>query len=236
MNDELNRIIDNTDVDYKNWQGMILPLILFGVALYFWESAIVLPIKYLTVFFHELSHGLSAVLTGGEIVRIEVNANQSGVCWTRGGIRFVVLSAGYLGSLIWGAAILIAAAKTRFDKEITAGLGILLLGVTAIWVRNLEGILICGLTGAAMLAFAKYATEFACDQFLRFIGLTSCFYVLIDIKGDLIDHSIRGSDAFKLAEMLLMPDWLIGGAWLLIAVFITWKVLEFCFTDFKTNN
>ncbi len=110
-------------------------------------------------------------------------------------------------------------------------MGVLLLAVTAIWVRNLEGIVICVLTGAAILAFARYATEFACDQFLRFLGLTSCFYVLIDIKGDLIDNSISGSDAYKLSEMLHMPDWLVGGVWLIIAVGITWKVLHYCFSD-----
>lgn len=231
MNVELESLNQNSEIDYKNWQGMVMPLILFAVALYFWETTFVLPIKYLTVFFHELSHGLAAVFTGGEIVKIEVNANQSGVCYTRGGIRFIVLSAGYLGSLVWGALILVSAAKTKYDKEITAGLGVLLLAVTAIWVRNLEGVLICGLTGAGILLFARYATEFACDQFLRFLGLTSCFYVLIDIKGDLIDNSIRGSDAYRLAEMLYMPDWLVGGIWLLLAIFITWKVLHYCFQD-----
>jgi hypothetical protein len=229
MKTDIEKLIGPDQTSDQKWKSMVLPLILFLVALYFWDTVFVLPVKYLTVFFHELSHGIAAKITGGEIVRIEVNANQSGVCWTRGGIRFVVLTAGYLGSLIWGAAILLSAAKTRFDKEITAGLGILLLAVTAIWVRNLEGILICGLTGAGILAFAKYSTEFACDQFLRFLGLTSCFYVLIDIKGDLIDNSIQGSDAFRLAEMVHMPDWLVGGIWFLIAVVITWKVLDYSF-------
>lgn len=228
MNEDLETFDSPSQSETLGWKGMIFPLILFGFAFYFWDSAIVLPIKYLTVFFHELSHGIVAKLTGGEIVKIEINANQSGVCWTRGGIRFMVLSAGYLGSLVWGAAILLAAAKTHFDKEITAGLGFLLLVVTAIWVRNLEGVIICGLTGAGILAFARYASEYACDQFLKFIGLASCFYVLIDIKGDLIDNSINGSDAYRLAEMIHMPDWLVGGAWLVIALVITWKVLDHC--------
>lgn len=208
-----------------NARGMALPLVLFFIALYFWDSALVLPIKYLTVFFHELSHGLAAVLTGGSIVRIEVSANLGGVCWTAGGIRFVVISAGYLGSLFWGSLILLGAVKTRYDQQITAGLGILLLAVTAIWVRNLEGIIICSLTGVGLLALASYANEKICDQFLKFLGLTSCFYVLIDIKEDLIDRSIKGSDAYKIAEMLYLPDWLVGVIWLLIAGFITWKVL-----------
>lgn len=219
------------DNDSQGIQGMVLPLILFAFALYFWNSALVLPIKYLTVFFHELSHGLAAVLTGGSIIRIEVNSNLGGVCWTSGGIRFIVITAGYLGSLIWGCAILLAAAKTRFDQQITAGLGVLLLTVTAIWVRNLEGIIICGLTGFGLLALAAYSSEKVCDQFLKFLGITSCFYVLIDIKEDLIDRSVRGSDAHKIAEMLFMPDWLVGVVWLIIAAIITWKVLAYSLKD-----
>jgi hypothetical protein len=225
----MNEIQHYASEPEAKWKGMVLPFILFFIALYFWESAFVLPIKYLTVFFHELSHGLAAWFTGGEIVKIVVNSDQSGVCWTRGGIRFIVVSAGYLGSLIWGAAILLSAVKTSYDREITAGLGILLLAVTAIWVRNLEGIVICTLTGLGLFALAKYASEKICDQFLRFLGLTSCFYVIIDIKGDLIDRSIRGSDAYKLGEMMHVPDWLVGGVWFVIALFVTWKVLDHSF-------
>ncbi|HNX76610.1 MAG TPA: M50 family metallopeptidase [Candidatus Rifleibacterium sp.] len=210
-----------------NGRGMVLPLAAFLLAIYFWDSMLVLPIKYLTVFFHELSHGLAAVLTGGDIVKIEINANLGGVCWTSGGSRFIVTSAGYLGSLIWGCLILLGAVKTRFDQQITAALGVLLLGVTLIWVRNLEGIVICGLTGFGLLALAAYTSERVCDQFLKFLGLTSCLYVLIDIKEDLIDRSIRGSDAYKIAEMLYLPDWLVGLVWLVIAGFVTWQVLSY---------
>ncbi|EKD83794.1 MAG: hypothetical protein ACD_39C00445G0002 [uncultured bacterium] len=122
--------------------------------------------------------------------------------------------------------ILLAAAKTRQDQHITAGLGMLLLLVTAIWVRNLEGVIICALTGFGLLGIAAYSTEKVCDQFLKFLGLTSCFYVLFDIKSDLIDRSIRESDAYRISEMLHLPDWLVGIVWLVIAGIITWKVLS----------
>ncbi|KAF1083224.1 MAG: hypothetical protein GQF41_0002 [Candidatus Rifleibacterium amylolyticum] len=217
--------------ELKGIQGMILPFILLGFALYFWHSTLLLPIKYLTVFFHELSHALASVLTGGEVLHIEVNANQGGLAVTRGGWRFIVISAGYLGSLIWGSVILLAAARTNYDQQITAGLGILLLLVTAIWVRNMEGVIICALTGFGLLGIAAYSNEKVCDQFLKFLGLTSCFYVLFDIKDDLIDRSIHGSDAYKIAEMLYLPDWLVGLVWLVIAGIITWKVLSWSIED-----
>ena len=222
LTSELDSLPDHTS---RGARGMVVPLLLFILAFYYWDSRVILPIKYLTVFFHELSHGLAAVLTGGSIIRIEINSNLGGVCWTSGGMRFIVLSAGYLGSLIWGCAILLTAVKTRYDQEVTAGLGALLLLVTAIWVRNLEGIVICTLTGFGLLALASYSSERVCDQFLKFLGITSCFYVLIDIKEDLIDRSINISDAYRISEILHIPDWLVGIVWLLIAGFITWKVL-----------
>ena len=215
-----------TSSSNKGWKGLLIPLLLFLLAVYFWNSIFVLPIKYLTVFFHELSHGLAAIITGGEIVKIQLTTNEGGVCFTRGGSRFIILSAGYLGSLLWGAAILLAAAKTKHDKHIASALGILLLAVAVIWVRNFAGLAICILSGAALIAIGKYATQEFCDTFLKFLGLTSCFYVIIDIKSDLIDRSIPCSDAYKISEMLHMPDWLVGGIWLLLAIIISWKVLQ----------
>ena len=45
---------------------------------------------------------LAAIATGGAVERIVLDANQGGAAYTRGGIPFVTLSAGYLGSLLWG--------------------------------------------------------------------------------------------------------------------------------------
>ena len=43
------------------------------------------------------------MLTGGRIVAIGLSFDEGGVCQTRGGWPFVILNAGYLGSLFWGA-------------------------------------------------------------------------------------------------------------------------------------
>lgn len=205
---------------------MLMPITLFILAVIFWQSKILLPIKYLTVFFHELSHGIAALLTGGQIISINVSQDQGGLCTTAGGWQSIILSAGYLGSLFWGSSILLLAAKTNKDKAIVRGLGIMLLIVTALWVRNLFGIILCLTSGIALILFAKYMSEFICDQFLRFFGLVSCFYVITDIKSDLIDRSIPCSDAYCLARIWHLPDWLVGGAWFLIAIFVTYKVIK----------
>ena len=50
---------------------------LCGVCL-LWDSAVIFPLKILAIFFHELSHGLAAVATGGEIVSIELFLSEGG--------------------------------------------------------------------------------------------------------------------------------------------------------------
>src|SRR5438067_1285924 len=88
--------------------------IALAVAVYAaWSTPFVFPLKVFVVFLHELSHGLAAIAAGGSIERIELSANEGGLCATRGGWGFVVTSAGYLGSLLFGAALLVAGGRMR---------------------------------------------------------------------------------------------------------------------------
>ncbi len=205
---------------------MGIPIFLFLVSLALWDSILVFPFKILTVFFHELSHGLAAVVTGGSIEGISLSTDQSGFCITRGGSRWLVLTAGYLGSLAWGSALLLAAARTRHDRAITQVLGAGMLVITVLYVRSLFGFLFCAGFGAGLLHLGRKGSELFCDQFLRYMGLTSCYYVLIDIKSDLIDRSIPASDAYRLAEMWHLPPVLVGIGWLGVALFISWKTIK----------
>ncbi len=204
-----------------------LSIILVIVAIYFWDSWVILPVKFLTVFFHELSHGLAAVVTGGSIAKIELNFQQGGVCWTRGGIRWIVVSAGYLGSLVWGCIILISNIKFKKEKLLMNILSLTFIIATVLWVRNLDGILICLMLALLFYLFPKYLNRFACDVILNFVALTSCFYVIYDIKDDLIDRSVQGSDAMVLGEMWHIPGVVIGVVWMIIAIVVTYKTLMY---------
>lgn len=75
-----------------------------------------IPLKILVVFLHELSHAMTAVFTGGDIISISVSPAEGGEAWTRGGSRFLTLSAGYLGSLLIGLALLWVALRTNLDR------------------------------------------------------------------------------------------------------------------------
>jgi len=92
---------------------LLLPLALAVVFVLLFDSIVVYPFRLFVVFLHEVGHGTAAVLTGGRIVSIGISPDEGGVCVTRGGIRFVVLNAGYLGSLLFGALFLVLGARRR---------------------------------------------------------------------------------------------------------------------------
>jgi hypothetical protein len=185
-----------------------------------WDTPVILPLKILVVFFHELSHGIMAMLTGGEIVRIEVVAQEGGLCVTRGGNRFLTLSAGYVGSLIWGGLLLVLASRSRLDRTVSATVGMLLMLATLIWVRPLVsfGFLFGLSAGGALLAIGYFLSHAVNDFLLKVIGLTSCLYALLDIKSDIIDRPYLKSDAAMLAEEFGLPTIFWGLLWAAIAV------------------
>ena len=213
--------------------GLEIPLILAIISLFFWDSIILLPVKVMTVFFHELSHGLAAILTGGRIVGINININQGGVCYHQGGIFLIVASAGYLGSLLWGSGILLASLKKGINCWLTRAIAVLLIIVTGLWIRNIQAIAITVTTAVALLYISANIKEEYCSIFLKFISIISCFYVIYDIKDDLLDRTVSMSDAYQISKSIFPPfmvsagSYIIGLFWLAIAIFVMWKVFKY---------
>jgi len=199
-------------------RGAVVTSLVALVALLLWDTPVVYPLKVLVVLLHEISHGLAAVATGGAIERIELSANEGGVCVTRGGSRFLILGAGYLGSLLWGALFLVLGARTRLDRPVLAVLGFGLLAVTVVYVRSLFGFTYGVLAGAALVAVAVALPAAVSDALLRLLGVVSCLYVVRDIASDLLLRDIPGSDANALASLTGIPGVVWGGVWIVAAV------------------
>jgi hypothetical protein len=188
------------------------------VTLFFWSSPALYPVKAFVVLLHELGHAAAAVLTGGEVERIELSSNLGGVCWSRGGWRLLVLPAGYLGSMLFGGLILVAAARTRNDRALAAVLGLAVLVLTVIFVRTLFGIGFGLLFGTALVCCAYWLPQAVNDVLLRFLGLTSVLYAVIDIKEDLVSRTVPGSDAYAMSQELFLPPIFWGLLWMALAV------------------
>jgi hypothetical protein len=195
---------------------------LFVFVAIFWNTILVYPVKLFVVLLHELSHALAALLTGGHVLAITLSPQLGGVTQTVGGWPFLIASAGYLGSIVWGGLILLLAARSRRDRALAQAVGVLVVGATLLFTRNLFGLVFGILFGLALIVVARRLSDAFSDLFLKFLGLTSCLYVVLDIKSDLIDRAFfrfpgAVSDAQNLAAMTGVPALVWGVGWFLIA-------------------
>ncbi|WP_342713613.1 M50 family metallopeptidase [Litoreibacter janthinus] len=197
-----------------HWQLLALVAVIFAL----WSTPVMVPLKIVVVLLHELSHGLAALLTGGSIEQITISPEQGGLALTRGGSRFLTLTAGYLGSLVLGMALLFAALRSTADRAVVALLGLGLLVVSALYLRDLFALVFCVGLAAALLAVARWLDHRANDLVLRVIGLTSMIYVPFDIFSDTIARSHLQSDAWMMANEFGGATVLWGGLWLVLSV------------------
>ena len=197
-----------------HWQLLALTGLVFAL----WNTPLVFPLKILVVFMHEVSHGLAALLTGGRIDVISLSSTQGGHAITRGGNVFLILSAGYVGSLLIGGMLFVVAVRTQADRVVLALCGALTLLVAALYIRDTFALLFCIGAGAGMLGTARFLGRSINDLVLRVIGLTSLIYVPYDIFSDTIARSGQPSDAYMLAERFGGPTVFWGGLWLAISL------------------
>lgn len=193
-------------------------IVIFIIIGALWNTPVVYPLKIFVVFMHELSHGLAAIATGGRIKEIVVVSQQGGHTVTIGGSRFWTLTAGYLGSLVWGGLILILAARTHLDKLLNILIGLGMILVSIFYVRNGFGLIFGIGFGGTLIVVGRFLSEPINDWLLRTIGLTSCLYAVLDIKSDVLDRAYLRSDAQMLAELTYIPTIVWGVLWITIAL------------------
>ncbi|HEX7091054.1 MAG TPA: M50 family metallopeptidase [Longimicrobiales bacterium] len=200
----------------------------YFVALWFlWETPLVYPLKVFVVLLHEISHGLAALATGGTVHRIVLGMDEGGATYAAGGNALLVLSAGYLGSLAWGLMMLLAARARAARVRLAAGaLGVLLVAMAALYVRNLFGIVFTLLFGVALFVASRRLSTPALSRVLTVLGLTSALYAVLDIRSDVLARPYLLSDARMLADLTGVPTLAWGVLWMGIAVAACWLTIR----------
>ncbi|NOX92504.1 MAG: M50 family metallopeptidase [Gammaproteobacteria bacterium] len=177
-----------------------------------------LPFLWSETFFHEISHGLAALLTGGMIHNITLSFNGSGVCTTSGGMRFLISFSGYAGSALWGLLIYsVAGTLSQKNAKIMVGVMVAMLGVTLLlWARDVSTIIIL------LILLLMYAVPLVKSLWFSvkfFIQLVGVFVMLDAIRSPLylLDGRDLG-DGASLAQLTGLPEFFWVALWFVIAV------------------
>jgi len=100
-------------------------------------SIIFMPLNQFSTLIHELSHALATVLTGGHVTGMTIvpdGMGHGGLTMTRGGLTFLVVQAGYMGTTIFGCALVALSKNPRYSKMILQGLALMTLLSTIFFI------------------------------------------------------------------------------------------------------
>ncbi len=203
------------------------------------------PFRLLITLVHELGHGLAATVTGGEFIRFQISADGSGLAYTAGGWRLVVISAGYLGVALFGAGLIMLGRGHRSSRIAMAviGGGMILLsaryGIPTIFsAQFLNGLLttLSGfIFGCLFLVVAVKATPSWLVFLLHLVAIQAGLTAFTDLLA-VVGLSTRffntpANDARSMAELTSIPAVVWAVLWVLTAmvliagsIWLTWQV------------
>lgn len=176
------------------------------------------PFTILATWFHEMAHGLAALMLGGRFNQLLVFSDGSGVAQFSGPLmlgalgRAIVAAAGPLGPPIAGGILILISRSPR-----TASLGLKVLGTililsTVLWVRSLFGIIMIPLLGTVILIVADRGSPRVQGFAVQFLGVQACVSTYRQL-GYLFSYSagpLGISDTAQMQQALLLPYWLWG--------------------------
>ncbi|MFZ2586642.1 MAG: M50 family metallopeptidase [Alphaproteobacteria bacterium] len=180
------------------------------------ETPLRLPFRWAETYYHELSHGLAALISGGRVHRIQLHFDGSGLCTTAGGSRVLILLAGYMGAALWGSLLYVGGwAMGETGSGVILQIELALLAVTTLlWVRDIKTLIILGIVASVYATVLLYGPSTYLPYLLQFTGI----YVLMNalraplhlIDGQHVGDGAALANIFKvLPEIFWIVWWLV---------------------------
>lgn len=217
---------------FKGWRQrevlIVLGLALASLVLWRvpWLGWVFYPFHVFGVFVHELCHGLAAIITGGSFIRFIVNPNLSGTATTTGGIGWIIVSAGYIGSAIFGGLLIVISSLGVSARIVLIGMGIILGGMCLLFVRNLFGIAAGLVLATSLLIAGNRLNDMWASGLLLFLAVQSVLDAL-DSVFDLIQLSTHHMHIRTDAQIMASNTFLPAVFWALLWTSISIVILFF---------
>ena len=194
------------------------------------------PFRIFVTFIHEGGHAIAALITGDSIQSLSIAVNASGETYTtRGGIwsQVFVASAGYIGSMAYGALLLILIRKAVAARLVLLGSAGFIFGLTLVYGlfkpivsgSDLSGVpftFVAGtLLSVGLYAVAKFASPRVAGVFVSFLAVQCVLDALLDLKTVLFLSSPFApsvpTDALNMANATGIPALLWTVVWIAVA-------------------
>ena len=205
---------------------------------------IIWPFVILTTYIHEMGHGLTAMLAGGDFRYIVLNADASGVAVYSGVNNNVLLASvaagGLLAPSIAGGLFMLSGSNQRTSSYAIVILCVFMLLGTVIWVRSTYGVLMIMATATFFFCVLSIRKNFIKQLLVQFLGVQMLLdtvtrtarYLFTDATGTV--DKLQHSDTSVIAANLGGAYWLWGIIILVLCIAIFTYSLRHAYS--KLNN
>jgi len=216
---------------------VMLPSLPFG-------NFMIYPFAILTTWFHEMGHGLTALMLGQEFDRLMIFASGSGLAESRVApdaprITLAAIAAGGpLAPSIVGALLILASAHARLWRATLWLAAAAIFASVIIWVRSPVGYFVLPLV-AALLALTAWRAPPGLARFtLQFLGVLGAMSCLRDwnylfTENAVIEGQAILSDTGQIAAVLGLPHWFWAGAIVLVSAVMVGAALKYALAEHR---
>ncbi|MEP6570369.1 MAG: M50 family metallopeptidase [Acidobacteriota bacterium] len=195
------------------------------------------PFRIFVTFIHEGGHAIAALLTGNSVESLSIATNASGETYTTQGgtlAQMFVSSAGYLGSMAYGAFLLVLIRKAIAARVVLLGSATLVFALTLVYgliKPAMSGVvssalpftILAGtLLSLGLIAVAKFARPRVATFFVSFLAVQCVLNALLDLKTIFFLSTpfapTLPTDAVNMANATGIPALFWSVAWIGIAV------------------
>lgn len=234
----------------KNIQN--LSLITFVViTIIFWNipggKILLYPFTILSTWFHELAHGFSAILMGGDFHKLVIFPDGSGYAqFSYSSLFFdnigksLVAGAGPIGPSVIGALFIMSSVKEKSTRITMYIFSFLLIISSLIWIRPIIswGFLIILFFSILITLIATKANDNFKIFTLQFIAVQAFLSVYQSIgylfsSGAIVDGNHNLSDTAVISENLFLPYWFWGTIILLINIILIYYSFNYYYKKIK---
>jgi hypothetical protein len=230
--------------DRAHRQRIVLLMWIAVASVILWQTAIgslvLYPFTILATWFHEMGHGIAAMVTGASFERLLIFPDGSGLAQSvlpanaSGLTQALIAASGPLGPAIAGSLLIIASRTDKATRMALTAVGLALIISTVIWVKTLVGWLVLPALGIAILVLAWRGTADQRQFGIQLLGVQACISIweqfgYLFSAGGSIGGELHRSDTSAIADALLLPYWFWGAAISVVIVLLLWSSFALAF-------
>jgi Peptidase M50B-like len=157
---------------------------LLTLALWFipFAGVITYPISLFVTLIHEAGHAIALLASFGRVNRIDLHWNGSGLTLGAGGWGLMVVSAGYLSSMLYGCGLLLALRRARNARGAAIFTAVFVLIITALFGGNLPAWITGLIFGGGCLLLAWKAKPKVTHFVMSFLAVQCVLNALYDLR------------------------------------------------------